>query len=294
MALAALQLGMALSYAGDRAGACDAFRRAALLAPRQAAPWIGLGSVEAASGAREAAAAAFREALKREGDDSFVQHLLDAAEGNTTALAPPAFGARIFDELAAIYESLLARDGDLRAQPQLAKQLLRLQPGRLFASMLDIGCGTGALARALAATTRRRSGLDPSRRMLDSAKLTRLYDDVIEQPPIAYLAATQERYELITAAEMLPYIGDLAPLFDEFLRHLQPGGVFAGTVDRLEGAEGGNFLLRLNGRYAHAEGYVSALAQERGLEVLHLERIDLKRGRGEMTPCVVTLFQQPG
>jgi predicted TPR repeat methyltransferase len=65
-------------------------------------------------------------------------------------------------------------------------------------------------------------------------------------------------------------------------------------VDRLEEAEGGHFLLRLNGRYAHAEGYLRALAEERDLVVLHLERVHLNRGRAELTPCVVALFQQPG
>jgi predicted TPR repeat methyltransferase len=292
--VAALGLGEALRELGDFDGALKALQHAAALAPRRFNPWIAMGRVHLAKGDRAAAADAFRQALQRKSDEHYTQHWLDAALGNPTPAAPQSFVQRVAFEMAAVYDDVVVPECEYRA-PQLIAELLAAHFGdRRFKTLLDLGCGTGLVGRALTAVTRRRVGLDLTRRTLDLARRGEIYFDLIEQEAVSYLVATRELFDLIVAADMLPYIGDLTPLFEALATHLEPAGVVVLTTELLdEATERGDFALRDTGRYAHADSYLRRLATERGLEVLHLEAIDLRRERGRMLRGTLALLQRP-
>jgi len=295
LGIAALGLGAALRQQGLFEEAKEAYRHAAALAPRRTDPVIGLGLVHIAQGDRAAAAVAFREALQRKPGDPVAQHMLDAALGHTSATAPAEYVKRTFDDFASAYESVLIRDLGYRAPEEIAALLQSHHPGRVFDRFFDVGCGTGLVARALAPITRRRVGLDLSHRMLELARDTGLYDDLIEQEATAYLASTQERYDLVVAAEVFVYIGDLAAFFDQLALHLDPGGVFVATTERFEeGISEAGFVLRESGRYAHRDSYLRQQAERCGLEVEHLARIDLRLERNVMVAGSLALFRKPG
>ncbi len=81
----------------------------------------------------------------------------------------------------------------------------------------------------------------------------------------------------MAAADVLNYLGDLAPAFAAIRRALRPGGAAAVSLEAGEGAtELGEGL-----RYRHGAAHVAALAEAAGLRVAGRREAALRRERGE-------------
>ena len=81
--------------------------------------------------------------------------------------------------------------------------------------------------------------------------------------------------DLVTAADVLVYVGDLAPLFAGVYRQLRRGGLLAFTAQTFaEGdrAEQTGFALGRDLRFGHSPGYVAALLSRAGFDIVLLER----------------------
>ncbi|MEQ8193943.1 MAG: hypothetical protein RIB59_05600, partial [Rhodospirillales bacterium] len=84
-------------------------------------------------------------------------------------------------------------------------------------------------------------------------------------------------FDLIFAADVFVYTGDLAPLFAAVRARLTSGGLFAFSVESLES---GTYALQPTGRYAHHGGYVESLANKTRFAVLDGQDIVVRRDRG--------------
>jgi predicted TPR repeat methyltransferase len=290
-AVAALGLGEALLLNRDFPAALREFNEAAALAPRRSSTWIGIGRALLAMGNREEAAYAFRQALDREEGD-VQRHLLSAALGQPTAATPADYLKWHYNPRAASYEAKLRALGyDL---PEQVGALLRaLHPGR-FANALDLGCGTGLTGAVLRPLASRMVGLDASLAMLNMARATRRYDDLIEQEALSYLAGTRELFDLIVAADVLIHVGDLAPVFREIAEHLQPSGLFIATFEHPKNAVGDadSVLLGMTATFTHGEGHVRAAAGAAGLQAVHWAAVALPRESGP-APGTLAAFRLP-
>ena len=76
------------------------------------------------------------------------------------------------------------------------------------------------------------------------------------------------------AADLLPYVGGLAPLFGAVARALAPGGVFAFSAER---HDGDGFVLGETVRYRHSAGAIAEAGVAAGLTVLLLDPASLRR-----------------
>ncbi len=278
---AALAFADALHLNAEFAAAVDGYRRAADLAPSAAAPWIGLGQAYMGLKQMADAATAFEEALRRDPENARARHLLDAAKGRSGAAVPAAYVRQEFDDFAATFELNLVQKLGYRSPTLIAERLVALFPGRSFATVLDIGCGTGLAARALEAITVRRVGLDLSSRMLKQAERCGLYAELVEAEATSFLQRSQATFELAIAADVLTYLGDLAPLLGALHGRLADGGIFAATTEHARPGEP-DYLLRGTGRYAHSESYLRTAAASAGFDWLHFEVQPLRREREGM------------
>src|SRR3546814_4562577 len=85
--------------------------------------------------------------------------------------------------------------------------------------------------------TRRLDGIDLSPRMVDHARQRRIYDELQVGEIVALLQDRPEAYDLMLAADVLSYFGDLRPLFEAAHAALRNDGAFVATVE--PGAETG-------------------------------------------------------
>lgn len=126
---------------------------------------------------------------------------------------------------------------------------------------LDVGCGGGLLAEAMANLGAKVTGIDLAKSVLEVAKLHRLESGVdveYREVSVEQLAAEKPgEYDLITCMEMLEHVPDPASVVQACRDLLKPGGrAFFATFNRnakswAYGIVAAEFLLNLLPRGTH-------------------------------------------
>lgn len=285
---------------GDAAGAAALLAETALLAPRWPTVWARLGDAYAADNAPMAAAEAYRMAVEADPSDVLGAGLKRARLGQAPppAAPPPAHIGSLFDAYAPRFEELLVGTLGYRAPALLAERVAAARPGPdpRFAAALDLGCGTGLAGAAVRPWCARLVGVDLSPEMLAEAARKGVYDALLAGEAVAALedpeALGTAAFDLVLAADVLCYLGDLRPLLAGIARRLAPGGLVAVTTERAAPGEAGpdGWRLRDSLRYAHDPARVGALAAAAGLATLAADEAVLRQDRGQPIAGTVHLL----
>ena len=303
-----LRRGEALRFLDRHAEALEAFERALALDATLVAAWTHKGSLLRDAGRTAEAAHAYRQALDQGGDPDLLGYYLASVTGHgAPPAAPAAYVAPFFDEYADEFERHLAEALDYRA-PQALVEAIGALGLRRWRSALDLGCGTGLCGALLRPFVARLEGVDLSARMLDHARRRGAYDALVQGDVAAHLVAMPAgAYDLIVAADLFIYIGDLGPVFAAAARALEAGGVFAFTVEALPvgeaaapasdasaaSASAAGHVLLPTLRYAHAEPYLRALASRHGFTVAMLAPGVLRREQHRAVDGLYAVLQRP-
>ncbi|MBU1176452.1 MAG: methyltransferase domain-containing protein [Alphaproteobacteria bacterium] len=274
-----------LAEAGDFAAAADLMAQALERVPDFLPGLELMGRFAEKAGLLPLAFATWRRMLACDGIDRFGAELKLAAHGALVRPAVPALGyvETLFDAYAADFDAALAQRLDYRVPQLIEDMLIALSPtdpaaGVRFARALDLGCGTGLMGERLRRQCSFLEGVDLSEAMIGAALAKRIYDRAEHGELIAWLAARSDRADLVTAADVFAYLGDLAAVFASAARVLAPGGLFLFSVEAHDGES--HCVLRPSLRYAHSEpGLRSGLAAA-GFDLLRLDRADLRMDRG--------------
>lgn len=235
------------------------------------AAWSRRGGLLKDLGRPADAVVALRRAIELGADVEVNRYLLASLTGETTPPRPPAgYVQALFDSYAGAFDEHLVERLQYRA-PEL---LLQALPHAGFGAALDLGCGTGAAGRLLRPRVQGLAGVDLSAGMLGQARAHGVYDTLHQAELVAHLEATPERFDLVFAADVFIYLGDLAAVFAGVRRVLRPAGVFAFSVEAADDRV--DFELRPSSRYAQSARYLRALAAAHGLHVHGLRQDTLR------------------
>ncbi len=230
-------------------------------------------------GEYERAGQLYRRLLDLDPENELARHMLAALEGWDVTAPPEQYVRELFDRYSGHFEQSLLEELDYQV-PELLDRLLarRTERKRRFDRVLDLGCGTGLAGEKLKLFATCLDGVDLSAGMLEVAKSKGIYEQLVEAEATAYLesAATQS-WDLIVAADVLTYIGDLSPLFTAAANRLQPEGLFCCTTEQDNGEA---WSIRPNGRYGHSRDYIVGLAEINGFRIVSAEKVN-KRKEGE-------------
>ncbi|MCC7427878.1 MAG: methyltransferase domain-containing protein [Alphaproteobacteria bacterium] len=279
-------LGTALSRLGRTEEALEHLDRAATLAPDLAENHLGRAYVLKDLGRRSEALAAVERTLAApsaapatRAQAEFLRAALSPEQG-APARAPASYVKELFDVTAARFdaelESLGYQTPDLMAA--MLAETLGAPAGRL--SVLDLGCGTGLSGLALRAFAANLVGLDLSPRMLAAAKARGCYDMLLEGDLLDLLPTMPaESFDLVAAADVLNYLGDLYPALAAIARRLKPGGSLIFSTEATEGAGAGpaGYALGEGLRFRHDPAHVAELAADAGFELKARKRVVLRR-----------------
>lgn len=277
------RLGLLQHRAGRLADALSSQDRVLALAPAHAAAWSQRGMLLQALGRDADAAAAFAHAIEHGADPELHRFFL-AALGREAgpASAPRGYVRSLFDDYAEHFDHHLVEVLGYEAHQRLVAPLTALQ-AQAFDSALDLGCGTGLCGPLLRPIVRRLQGVDLSQPMLDRAAARGVYDQLVCADLVELLRQTGERHDLVVAADVFIYVGDLAPVFAGVARVLRPGGVFCFTVEPADD-DGPPVTLHAQLRYAHSLPYLQGLAQQHSLRLLRSDAQPLRRQQAQLTP----------
>ncbi len=139
---------------------------------------------------------------------------------------------RLFDEKASTWSAKYVAGG------RLNNRLIRLMgalDGRIptGAHVLDLGCGTGELARELAAAGVRVVGCDISAEMLNragAADVIRAVRLIQLEPDWQVLPCEDNAFDAVVASSSLEYVANPSTVLAECARVIKPGGVLVCTV----------------------------------------------------------------
>lgn len=271
--------GALLLRAQDHEEALSSFQDALTVRPRYARAQLGLANTLRAMGRREEAVAAYQAALSFGADSETVGYML-AIMGAEQApgASPAAYVKALFDQYAGNFDRHLVDVLRYRTPSLLVEALRRhLPPGEL--DVLDAGCGTGLCGPLLRPLACLLEGVDLSPHMLDRARDTGLYDGLYCGEMVGYLRVRPDSVDVIVAADVFVYLGDLKPVFSVARLALRNGGRFAFSVEAHDGAE--DFVLRSSGRYAHSRAGIETLARGHGFTVNEITPSILRQESGE-------------
>ena len=235
--------------------------------------------------AQETGVDAIRECVelwyKKYGNNPLVKYVGGALlQDKKIKAADISYVKNIFDVFAGDFDRVLALL-EYRA-PELIKQFMEdlyadVKKPRL--DILDLGCGTGLCGEFLIKYAGRRGveGIDISDKMLAEAASKKLYSRLINSDIISWLEKNNRRYDLMTAADVFTYFGDLHDLFENINKSLNENGRIIFTVSE-NSLNKNNYVLHLSGRFLHTLNYVKSVLKKCCFEV---EKVAYEKLRNE-------------
>ena len=287
-------LGNALRDCSLIGPAIEAYRDARAYNPAHTRAHNRLGMTLYTIGAHEEAAKVFSEWLAAEPGNPVAAHMFAACSGeNVPARASDAYIRTTFDGFASSFDDILLHQLEYRA-PQLLLDVLApgLGQGGALIDVLDAGCGTGLCGPLLKPYARSLIGVDLSNGMLAKARARKTYDLLHQLEITDFLGAHPLAFDVIVAADMLCYFGDLHELLLKARMALRPGGSVAFTVERSDDVQ--TYRIQPHGRYSHSGQYVERVLDEVGFAAAHVVSATLRRERGTDVEGWVVRARVPG
>ncbi len=241
------------------------------------------------SGDLDAAAEAYAQVLALDPADhgGAAVRLAAIGRGQTPDKAPDAYVETLFDQHAGAFEDILV-DALGYCVPLLIRQQLQELGLGPFENMLDLGCGTGLTGGALRdMVTGEITGLDLSENMVEIAYEKELYENLYVAECVDYLRENDEApFDLVTAADVLPYMGALNALFSSAAANLRPGGLFAFSSETRSQSFTGEAGYRVgpSHRFVHSEEYVRTELANTSFHILSMTDINVRMENGNPSP----------
>ena len=217
-----------------------------------------------------------------------LEHQLNALQGVSSSQAPREYVESLFDNCATQFEDRLIHKLHYRLPDQLIEQAYPFLPSKAL-QVIDLGCGTGLLGKALSSHALMTSltGIDLSAQMLEQASKTHLYHHLIHGDIVQNLVPSNN-IDLIMAADVLIYLGDLFPLFNSAFHALTSEGLFIFSIECCEN----QWQLTSSGRYRHSKNYIRTLAEKNGFIHLHTSKCQLRLEKNQPVAGEIIILQK--
>jgi predicted TPR repeat methyltransferase len=290
-----------LAEGGEFAAAADLMEQTLELVPHWAAGWFLLGEYHEKTAGQDLAVDAYRRTLELNSDDIFGAGLKLSilGERDQPAQPPVAYVEQLFDDYADHFEEALVEKLDYQVPACLAELITR-EGSRTYATAIDLGCGTGLMGVELRPFAAKLEGYDLSANMLAKADEKNIYDHLAQadlslrpdKSPLFAEGFPEKRADLVVAADVLMYLGDLENLFLIARQLLASRGHFAFSVELSSERDG--FHLQPSLRYAHTTTYIETLMPALGFRILASQTLVIRTDGGAPVEGFLFLSQYAG
>ena len=239
--------------------------------------WYYLGCSLLADGKTKAARNAFAREIKLHPTSAEARYMLAITTGKALPKAelpkiiPLDLLQSQFDTLAPTFTDEQVGAFKYEGHTQLSNAVRSaIIQGRIDHIILEPGVGTGLCGPLMRDVAAHITGVDLSPAMLlEAQKVTdergkKIYDALINREAVAFLTdGPDSSYDIIMAAGLVSYMGELQPFFEQSARILKTGGILAFTADAFDG---NSFQFNPEiGRFGYSQYYLADLATRFGL-----------------------------
>lgn len=218
---------------------------------------------------RETSRDYLERALKVNPEDKISRHMLNAITGVKNGVNTPDYAHNLFNNYALYYDQHMQGQLHYSVPTHIARSLHQFELLSMNKA-LDLGCGTGLTGVAIREYCKHLTGVDIAEKMLEHARKKAIYDDLVNMELLDFLKQDDKNYDLIVAADVLPYFGDLAPLIQLVSKHLTNEHYFIFTT---EINEKNPWQLESSARFSHQPDYVNAMSKQYSLTIVKQEKI---------------------
>jgi predicted TPR repeat methyltransferase len=187
-----------------------------------------------------------------------LSYLMNALDGKPDLdHSPRGYLVEYFDAFASGFDAKLVGVLGYDLPEKICSALRELTRANHKYQAVDAGCGTGLCGPLLRPMASQLIGVDLSPKMLEHAAKRGVYDQLICEDLTSFLTRWPGHFDLVVAADVLIYNGNLAPIFAAAARALRIGGLFAFST---EFSPSGTYRLQPSGRFEHSQDYVRSVA----------------------------------
>jgi predicted TPR repeat methyltransferase len=285
--------GSVLIILGRLEEALAAYERAVEINPAFAEAHCSRGKCLSVSGRLSEAAEAFRLAMAH--DPTLVDakyYLAALGEAEAPPLSPREHVIREFDEFADHFDNRLLNDLGYKIPQHLFDAVNKQRKQTKQIDILDLGCGTGLSGATFSGIASQLVGVDLAPRMLAKAEERNIYTDLIEADICHAMKQVEQTFDLVISADVFVYIGALEEVFSLVRQRLNPGGLFAFSIELLESDM--DYQLRPTGRYAQSHAYIKRLSIDNNFEEVSGTLVTVRYEGGKPVTGSVFVFRMGG
>ena len=246
-------LGNAHNELGEFEKAIEIYNKVLLIKPDFAEGFNSMGNALKVQGKLDEAVKAYKKALAIKPDYGEAKHILSSLTGETTNSAPRDYVENLFDDYANKFDNSLLQKLEYKIPKTLSELAVKEHGSGSLGSILDLGCGTGLTGLELKDFCSYLEGIDLSYKMLEQAKIKKIYDKLTHVDITEYLLNAELNFNYFFSTDVFIYLGDLSDVFRLIkTRNKNPGRLIFST----EHSERNGFQLEKSGRYSHSYRYI--------------------------------------
>ncbi len=232
----------------------------------------------------------YQQANQLEPNNAEIAHILSALTQNSISLkAPTEYLTHLFDHYASHYDQHLTKMLHYDVPAILLKKIeLEYAPAPASLRILDLGCGTGLAGEQFKQYASKLIGIDIADKMITIARSKNIYDQLITGD-IESTIVDFVNINLIIAADVFTYIGDLDLIFSRVFNALIKNGLFVFSVERCFDQD---FILQPSIRYMHSKNYLQELALRHGFTIKILDNAILRQQQNKPVEGYVVLLEK--
>jgi predicted TPR repeat methyltransferase len=272
-------LGTAFMNIGQLNNAIEQFQKTLQLHPDNLAAHLNLGAIFLKLQQSGQAIQHYQAVLQQQPDHPTASYMLNAiTQKALPEAAPKAYIQDLFDSYADNYDQHMQETLQYQV-PAYIQQTIAENTSSTQLLITDLGCGSGLVGSAIKPYCQYLTGIDLSSKMLAQARAKGIYDELLQADIISALADKPATADILIAAEVFIYNGNLQPLLTACWHALRTQGLLIFTTEINQDQP---YRLQTHGRFTHSLAYLQQIARETGFIWINAKIIPIRLHNEQM------------
>jgi predicted TPR repeat methyltransferase len=252
---------------------------------------FGLGFIHYLKKSYDTAADLFNKTLKINPSHHNAEYLMSAITGkNSPDQSPEEYIKKLFDYYADNFDNHLLNDLGYNVPDKMLKVFTDHTEHYNRQHLLDLGCGTGICGDKFHDLFDHLTGVDLSDKMIEKSNEKNFYDELHNCDIGVFLDNYATEYDLVIAADVFVYIGNIAELVKIIYEKQKKNGYFMFSIE--SSFKHNTFHLRDTGRYSHNVSYIKTILGNSLYKIIATVPTTIRNEKGKGIQGVIFLCQK--